>query len=199
MVFKKRMGQAGFTVVELMIAISVFSVAITLVTAGVMQVTRQYQQASTRTQLESAARDIHQQVAQSVQFAGGTIGAPIISGQWATQCIGNQQYTYAAPALPLSIATYGSLQKGLFLRTNNTGLCTFVVPGANDRNLLPPRAVVLSFSYDATSNGFTTSFASADADLLEFGPPVRCKTAVAGREFCTVVQLNSSFTKRVNK
>jgi prepilin-type N-terminal cleavage/methylation domain-containing protein len=199
MVFK-RTNQRGFTIVELMIAISVFAVAMILVTAGVIVIGRQYQQGTNRVKLESATREVHQNVTDAIKFAGEEIENPPDIGSWRSTCIGNQQYVYAATPDPLSQAAYNGLNRGLFVQTKPTGPCTTVLSG-DSKNLLPENAVVLKFSVGGDQ--VSTVFAAADGDLLNLTSPqtpddVVCRANIAGKEFCAVVKLDSTALRRVN-
>jgi hypothetical protein len=211
MAFKIR--QRGFTIVELMIAISVFSVAVVLITLGVMVISRQYQQSSTRIKLETANREIHQIITQAVQFTGGT---PIYNdslADWDAFCVGTQRFTFAKQPNAYDAPAYDALKAGLYLDTVPENTCpnpdvagTLIGGGAGtatiaDRdNLLPPGAKVVFFNYDNDSNQFSTKFVSSSSDLINLGTPdlISCINVIAGKEFCAVVQLTSSAIRRVN-
>jgi prepilin-type N-terminal cleavage/methylation domain-containing protein len=201
MVFK-RTNQHGFTIVELMIAISVFAVAMILVTAGVIVIGRQYQQGTNRVKLESATREVHQNVTDAIKFAGEEIlPPPADSAGWRSVCVGDQQYIYAATPDPVSQAVYNGLNRGLFVQTKPAGACVTSAPGASAKNLLPEDAVVLKFSVGG--NQVSTVFAAADGDLLNLTSPqtpddVVCRANIAGKEFCAVVKLDSTALRRVN-
>ena len=199
-----RSQQKGFTIVELMIAISVFAVAITLITMGVLVISRQYQQGSTRTKLEAANREIHQTITQAVQFAGAT---PKTSNEtyWKAFCAGTQRFVFANTLSTYDGTEYNNLKPGLYLDSVVNDTCP--APSVNgvdgiallDRNnLLPSGAKVVKFEY--SSNLFSTKFVTSDADLLNLGAvdAINCKANVAGKEFCAVVQLQSSATRRIN-
>lgn len=212
MAFNKR--QKGFTIVELMIAISVFSVAVLLITMGVMVISRQYQQSATKTKLEASNREIHQTITQAVQFTGGTPIPNTSDASWDAFCVGTQRFVYGKQLANYDSTTYGSLKAGLYVDTVVEGTCpnpdlagTLIGGGAGilaivDRdNLLPPGSKVIMFKYDTLSNMFSTKFVSSDADLLTLpgtADAITCNAAVAGKEFCAVVQLQSSAIRRVN-
>jgi prepilin-type N-terminal cleavage/methylation domain-containing protein len=215
MAFKR--NQKGFTIVELMIAISVFSIAVLLVTMGVLVISRQYQQGTTRTKLESANREIHQNISQAVQYSGANTQASTET-DWNAFCAGTQRFVYGkvivAPGTYDAAYYKNTLKAGLYADTvqndtcplpsvNGTPIGGAVGSGPNllDRdNLLPDGAKVVTFSYDTTSKMLTTKFVLSDFDLLNLGTAdeINCKTGVAGKEFCAVVQLQSSAIRRIN-
>lgn len=189
----------GFTVVELMIAISVFATAMTLVLAGVIFISRQYQQTSNRVALEEASRNIHQQITQSIQFSGTNILSEVTGAPYSAVCVGNYMYIYGANEPVNSQAAYISQAEGLYIKDNPGVTCDPALVNINGaRNLLPSGAKVTLFSVTATGN-VSTVFAKAPDDLLSYpgGGVVTCNTTITGREFCATVRLDSSATRRV--
>ena len=201
-------NKKGFTIVELMIAVTVFSVAAVLVMTGVIVIARQYQQASTRVALEEASRNIHQQITESIRFAKGTISSPLpstasSSTNYSYVCIGSNMYIYGTYNSPYD-TNYTSLKEGLYLRQ------AVECDSANAdidlaTNLLPPKSKVLIFTIGnaAANNGkiSTLFIRSGDDNLVDFSgalpSEIKCKSGVAGREYCTYVPLESYATQRV--
>lgn len=106
----KQKIEAGFTLVELMIATTVFAVVLLIVTFGILQVTRTYYKGATTTKTQQAARSIIDQISQAIQFSGSD---PVITpstdpayGTPANFCINGTRYSYmlnrqlAVPADP---------------------------------------------------------------------------------------------------
>lgn len=60
----------GFTIVELMIATTVFSLVLVVLTVGVMEFTRSYYKGVTASSTQNAARTTIEDVTQGVQFSG---------------------------------------------------------------------------------------------------------------------------------
>lgn len=207
-------SQKGFTIVELMIAISVFAVAVILITMGVLVISRQYQQSSTRTKLESANREIHQTIGQAVQFSGANAKTNTTDTDWNVFCAGTQRFVFGKTRASYTAVEYTALKAGLYAdtvvndtcpaaTTNGTPIGGVVGSGPSllDRdNLLPDGAKVVTLTYDAPSKMFTTKFILSDADLINLGAAdaITCKSGVAGKEFCAVVQLQSSAIRRIN-
>lgn len=65
--------QAGFTIVELMIATMVFSVVIFIITAGVLTFTHSYYRGVTSSTTQNTARGIMDAISQAIQFSGKTV------------------------------------------------------------------------------------------------------------------------------
>lgn len=92
--------QKGFTVIELIIATSVFSVMLLLTTTGMIQIGRVYYKGLIVSKTQETTRSISEDIVRAVQF-GGTdkiIKSPTvpISGlDTSAVCMNNVRYTYA--------------------------------------------------------------------------------------------------------
>lgn len=192
-------NKKGFTIVELMIAISIFATAMTLVLAGVIFISRQYQQTSNRVALEEASRNVHQQITQSIQFSGTNILSEVTVSPYSAVCVGNYMYIFGANEPVNTQANYSSQREGLFVKENPGVTCDPALVNINGaRNLLPAGAKVTLFSVTPTGN-VSTVFAKSPDDLLSFpgGGVVTCNTTITGKEFCATVRLDSSASRRV--
>lgn len=191
----------GFTIVELMIAISVFSVATTLVVMGVLFVSRQYQQANNRTAIEEASRAFHQQVLQAIRYTGNEISAPVTStsGNHKAICVGNQMFIYGAKVVSAE-ADYNQLAEGLYVINNDASGCNIdSYTLSQQQNILPDGAKVFSLSINPSTGTVQTTFVKSAADLLDYSTSskVSCKIAVSGREWCAVVSFESTGKRRI--
>lgn len=215
MAYSTRRSQKGFTIVELMIAVSVFAVAMVMVMGGVIFISKQYRQATTRVALEEASRNVHQQVTQAMQFNGaGTAVDAAVGDYWAT-CIGHEMYIYGQNFSGVTIdasniaGLYNNQKEGLYVGGIPAGGCSnapadFATNGSF-HNLLPPGVKVVEFKITgADHTGFSTVFVKAPSsdggDLLEVDAvtnEIRCDVSLAGKEFCSVVKLNSRAVGRI--
>lgn len=99
---KLRNIQHGFTIVELMIAITVLSTVLLIVTIGITRIGQTYYRGIAQTNTQQAARSILDDVSQSIQFSGFTSvnvdsSSVGVSGQpfpVKALCIGKQRYSY---------------------------------------------------------------------------------------------------------
>lgn len=95
---KLRTSAKGFTIVELMIATSVFAVILLIMTFGMLQVGRIYYKGLTLSRTQTAARGIMDQISQGIQFSGGPVtttdGQDNLDGTTYAFCINNTRYTY---------------------------------------------------------------------------------------------------------
>lgn len=193
MVFNKT--KKGFTVVELMIAISVFATTMVIVLAGVILISRQYQQSSNKIALEDAARNMHQQIADSIKFSNSDVVVNNTNATYNALCVGGDMYLFGKFSAPYGQNEYNNITPGLFLQ-KATDKCATVTMNADAANLLPNNAKVTKFTI--TNTEISTQFVKSDFDLLELGnQSVQCKIAISGREFCAVVSLDSTAIRRV--
>ena len=84
--------QAGFTIVELMVATTVFSIVMLIGLAAVTQIGKMYYKGVVTSQTQEVARAISNNIAQSVQLSSGEITSP--SGASGSFCVGNVRYSY---------------------------------------------------------------------------------------------------------
>lgn len=196
--------QKGFTIVELMIAIAVFSVIMLLVTIGIIQIARNYQQAATRVKLEDASREIHYQIGQSIQFAGADVQSYApgqltgVASAYTIVCVGTQRYLWK----DANTTTAG--QVGLYIDTiagpNACGTAAF--NAASAQVPLPNNSRVVTFSVESSNaiSAISTRFVVGDRDMFvgdDFANA--CVSAVSGSGFCAVVELNSAAARKVIK
>jgi prepilin-type N-terminal cleavage/methylation domain-containing protein len=100
---KLAMNNRGFTIVELMIAVSVFSMILLLTTVGMVQISKAYYKGIVQATTQQTARNVINSVAQNVQFSSftgitegldpsGTYGSGYVVRSF---CVGDQQqYSY---------------------------------------------------------------------------------------------------------
>ena len=88
----------GFTVVELLIATTVFSIVLLLVSTAMVQIANVYYKGVTETNTQNVARGVIDAIAQGVQLNGGIVTqTPAIApapGTSTAFCIGDTQYAY---------------------------------------------------------------------------------------------------------
>lgn len=191
-----RSMRAGFTLVELMIAITVFSVAILVATSGAVVVGRMYQQSVTKAKLLTAAREIQGQFTQEIQYSGTV---PVLSpdpiGGLNALCIGNTRYLWSTDT------NNNKLIKEEFV---NEAPCTSKESPSGDlpkiTNPLPKSARVTKFYYDGDSGIYSLSirFVLGDDDMFEDNDIKKsCKANILGSEFCATVELDNQVARKV--
>lgn len=217
----------GFTVVELMVATTAFSVILLVLTAGIMQIGKTYQKGVTQSKTLNATRAIIDEVAQSIQFAGGDIAGPIFSGATppsdsVAYCVGGRLFSYI-PGVQLSATGHALVSEPI---TNCGGSVPQELPDAADPDVtehLGERMRVSKFSIEQPDPGaalykVTVRIITGEDDLLcrpsETGectssvvlaPDVlranaeqlACKDVSAGSQFCAVSELTTTVERRL--
>lgn len=103
----KKPNQAGFTILELVIATSVFGVMLLLATTGMLEIGRAYYKGITTSKTQAIARDIENDISNSIQNGGGAdTSQETPSAQYKVksgfdlkaECVGDTRYSYAIDA-----------------------------------------------------------------------------------------------------
>lgn len=203
----------GFTVIELMVATAVFAVVLVLVTAGILQVSRLYYKGVNQANTQSVVRSVTDVIAQTIQFGGGTV-TPTTPGAATPSapkvlCVGNQRFTYAlgwqvVDSAPNSSKhqSYHGLVQDNFSGCSATSAQPLDVQGVLGRELLSPNMRLSKLNVtDLGGNLFRIEVRViyADDDLLQdpSNPLTSCINQRAGTQFCTISELSTVVTKRV--
>lgn len=92
--------QQGFTIIELMIATTIFSVVLLAMSATVIQISRMYYKGIVMSQTQAAARNIMEEISRPIQLEGATVavktGVVSVDGyELHVICVGTTRYTAA--------------------------------------------------------------------------------------------------------
>ncbi len=202
MVFK-RLNRKGFTIIELMIAISVFSMAMMLVMAVVIGMGKQYQKATYTTQLNSASRSFHEELARDVSYNSLEPKVRQVAGEnFRWMCFGNStMYAW------IDSVAAGTVNNGLFKGQDSRCTDSSQALAAAQQvintgvNLLPSNGFVKSITVDSNGAGsfvISTDFRSGMADMfVDSDISKECLPTLRGGDFCSVVQYNNVVKQRL--
>lgn len=210
-----RQHTKGFTVVELLVALAVFSVVLVVVTAAILQISRLYYKGVTETNVQATARDIMDTVSQAIQFSGGKVTDTVatIPGTSSDFCINNLQFSYR-PGFKL-------VDSGSDPNTTNHSIVMRAVAGCSSpvgqdlsaggvvgRELMAPNmrlSNILVKNVGPNLYQVKVRVVYGDDDLL-YSPSgsgygatasdAACK-GLAGRQFCAVSELSTVVISRV--
>jgi prepilin-type N-terminal cleavage/methylation domain-containing protein len=193
----------GFTLLELLIATTVFSVILLLCTFGLVQVGRNYYRGSTITRTQNAARSVMSTLTQSIQYSGSDPVASTLPPEKSTPatvvptkgsfCIGSLKYDYQ---LKVQV---GDTPDSYALRTSkidNTANCSAATTSPQTE-LLGKNMSLRQFSIVNNGPDYTITLliAYGENDLLtEDG---LCKGG-AGSQFCASSSLKTTVHRRLN-
>lgn len=196
--------EGGLTIVELLIAITVFSIVLLLITTAIMQFSRQYYKSVHASAAQAVARNAIDSISQAVQF--GSLGSniePTSAGnplnEYQHFCAGGYEYKYKIGQKYGTSVAISASNPGLYVVPNNDSSCT---AGAfsGGKQLLSNNMRVSELDISKSGELFTISIAIAygDDDLLtdSNSGDVKCGTD-AGNEYCAVSKLSTKVMRRV--
>ncbi len=179
----------GFTLLELLISTTVFSVILLLCTFGLIQVGRNYYRGATITRTQNVARSVMSTLTQSIQFSGsdfeGTPSVPPV--QPVAFCIGSLRYTY-------KLNTQVDNNGGYALKTSE---CINGAPSNNKQTELLGKGMSLrTFTIEKSGDYYTITLliAYGDSDLLN--AQGLCNGG-AGSQFCATSSLKTTVHRRL--
>lgn len=192
----KRKKQSGFTIVELMIATTVFSVILLIMSAGLIYIGKVYYRTVAQNKTQEATRSIIDQVAQSIQFSGGSIA---VNGN--AICVGDIKYFKSENAL-VDGGSNGLQRGGNGVACDNSGdpssvqlvpdgmfLHEFTVVSDPSADIYTITVQVVSVPNDESISG------SGESEL--FNSSTHSCRGGAGSEYCATSRLVTTIKKRL--
>lgn len=204
----------GFTIIELMVATAVFSVVLLVVTGGILQITRLYQKGVTAANTQTITRSVTDTISQAIQFSGGDIVPTTTGAATPTSpkvfCIGNTRFTYAlgwqlvdgTPDTNLHQSPHALVQDNYPGCSSSTAQ-PLNVSGVSGRELLAPNMRLSKLTVTQIGNDLyriEVRVVYGDDDLLQDpkdGTTTTCINESAGTQFCSISELSTVVTKRV--
>ncbi len=179
----------GFTLIELMISMTILAVILLLIATTSISIGRIYYKGVTSSRTQEAARSLSAQLSRTIQTTQPTNDA---LGNIGAFCVGSTRYTYATvdAGLPAS-----------HLYADSSNACTVPSSFTGGKELLPTGVKLTGFSLRHSVNNpklwtINIGVAIGDDDLFQRNPPggpiVGCIAATQGGQFCDVAQLTTS-------
>lgn len=203
-------NQKGFTIIELMVATTTFSVVLLIATTTLIAVGRLYSKNIIQSTTQETARNASEEVTRTFQFSNTDIVPLADVGNQRSFCIGDTKYTYVLNQ---------QVKDGVIgLRSERLSTPSCSGAATRARELLGENMRLLDFQVnplDANHKiyGIKLRVAYGDNDLLTHydnnGAPVdppnlvtnaataTCKSGVAGSNFCAVSELDNVVRKRL--
>ncbi len=215
MKIKKSANQRGFTIIELMIALTVLSTLLLMSTVILIQIGALYMKGVNSANLQNASRTILADVSSSLQFTGNDIsyGTPQNYPGGLTVnavCIGSTRYSYVQNR-ELGTDFDSTLTNHVLWRDTlpNAGACSPLDISAasvdmttKGYEMVPQHMRLVNFtisqdSTDPTVFTVTVWMAYGDTDLLGAGYTT-CKGG-SGQQFCGTTQLSTTVKRRITQ
>lgn len=215
-----RFAPAGFTIVEFMIATSVFGVILMGVTAAILYMGQTYQRSLYASNTQAATVNLVDTISQAIKFSSSQVDSGS-SGQTYTYCVGNRQFLYVRGRQLTDQTTPMSTQNAVMTRLNNNCQVESIVsgtPSGSPKELLGKGMRLLYLDVTSNSPGLytvTARVAYGDDDVLcnptvpgscdpastlslaqMWSRDVICKPG-AGSQFCSVSELSNTVYRRL--
>jgi prepilin-type N-terminal cleavage/methylation domain-containing protein len=216
-----RHSQQGFTLLELLVASTVFSIVLLTAASVLIQISRMYYKGLITSRTQGATRSITDNLSRDVQFGGAVpekIG-PVSYGSGDTVevraiCIDKVRYSYA-----INAQVKDSVAEGIYNAPNHHikhALWQDLVSGddcaeggipvlTNSKELLDQHMRLTKF--DITPSGdlwnINVGIAYGDDEIINFTDagaetgPASCKGLVIGAQWCAFSELSSKVYKRL--
>jgi prepilin-type N-terminal cleavage/methylation domain-containing protein len=210
---------AGFTIIELMIATLVFSVILLIITSGIISLTNQYFKGVTSTNTQTTARAVMDAISQDIQFSGATPTATQMNAAKTLGyfCTGTHLYTYELGMQLTDGPPNADQTNNALVQSNLPNACPsaaavtgFPASTQNPRELLTPhmRLANLVVKPSAASGSWviTVRIASGDSETLTnpipldpVATPTMCKSGGStASQFCAISELTTTVQQRLN-
>jgi len=211
--------ERGFTIIELMIALSVLSIVLVMSAIIMIQLGRMYTKGNNEANTQNIARNVMNDIASQIQLNANT---PVVikTPPTGVVCIGTQRYTYkldyelnGVPGSPGGTDNSPNHQVLWRDTMKSSGACQPVVgfgltanpadtltkPGSGVE-LLSRKMRLTDFDVKTNNNSYTVmvTVAYGDDDLLQHiaGGTTRCLGSQGG-EYCAVSSLTQTVTRRL--
>jgi prepilin-type N-terminal cleavage/methylation domain-containing protein len=197
--------QAGFTILELLIATTVLSVILVMVTVVMVGIGRLYYKGINQARVQDNVRSIVDELARQVQLYDQP-PMPDTTGNVRAYCFGATRYIYVVGQRLGTEA--GQSPQVLWRDTTTPGSCnaddaTFSAPLPQGTELIGPRSRLTAFDITCPAVTkhcvITVGVAYGDDNQLTSpaGINARCQDT-EGRQFCAAANLTTTVVRRLN-
>jgi prepilin-type N-terminal cleavage/methylation domain-containing protein len=213
-------SEDGFTIVELLFAMTVFAVVLVAAAASLIQIGRMYYKGVISTRTQDTARVVIDELSRGIQLSGADFSQePVAAMSSLTDvgafCIGDARYTYAIDAQVVAGLTVaenlalGQRSPHVLWKDSNPscGRALITSPLSGGVELLSENMRLSFFDItpldgtglaDANTYRVRVGVVYGDDDLLERdGTRIYCKSTY-GSQFCAVSELETTVFRRLN-
>jgi prepilin-type N-terminal cleavage/methylation domain-containing protein len=210
---KKHMNQKGFTIIELLIAMSVFSFVMLIATSGLIRIGQIYYKGIIVSKTQDTSRAIIEEITREVQFSSSGIvshdgfygASPLNTVAIKSICIGGMKYTWVVDRATAKMSEVDDLSANklkhlLWVDTYNGGGCTATSFQNTSRDLLSQNMRLGNFSVSAVGSLFTivVNIYYGDPDLVENAVTgTGSCVGGSGSQFCANSALTGYTTRRI--
>jgi len=204
--------QTGFTVIELLIATTIFSLVLLLISNGVLQAGRLFHKGVTLTNTQEVVRVIIDDVSQAIQFNGGAVTPIAREGSSDGFCVGERRYSYLTNIQLTDDGTPNPDQENHVLVVDDfSGGCNSQTPAQDlsnppikgSRELMGLHMRLTKFNIEPVGDSrrglynVNIRVVYGDSDLLDPITNDRCRDIRDGNQFCSASELTTTVQKRI--
>lgn len=208
--------QTGFTLIELMIATTIFSIVLTVILASFLQIGRMFYKGVSTNNTNESTRTLVDDISNDVRLADGATDAVRIGtvGDKYYFCIGTHRYTYVLkqPVTATNITNLNpqSMSAGV-VRDTPASCDATTAAGSDKQQLLGPNMQLNALEFKCAATGCTihahviyygadkTVFASPNhpsytpAQAIN-EPDARCSGNLLSTQFCSMADISTNVT-----
>ncbi len=218
-------NQKGFTVIELLVAMSAFTAMVLIASMTTLQIGKMYYKGVYTIRTQENTRVALASVTEAVQFGSGAITNPPTSKNFQSDanspivtvkavCVGSVRFSYVIDSMLVSKISDqvvqgqdNTSQHVLWQDNGGDNNCepqNLLVsePTASGRELLGEKMRLSAFSVAPSPTGLTNiqiGVIYGDRDLIEYqaGLPVKCLGSFVGAQWCASSNLNTQVLQRL--
>lgn len=208
----RRLNKKGYTLIELMISISFFSLLLLMIIYGFVQINRSYTRGIVIKTIQESSRDVIEDISNTIRTS---TNVSFISPSYPTVgqstryrlCLDGVRYAWnqqneSKTTLEVSDERYITNETFSMVRMFDNGSCTDNIDKRYAEEVLDNRAMIQHFEVKpvaGTNNSYRlvlTVSTKGTADLLKtYGVNATCDVKV-GDQFCDVAKFNTVVTSR---
>lgn len=213
----KKLGNRGFTIIELVIATLVFTTVLIICMEAITRITNVYIKNTSVSKANEFAESFVLDITQQIKFGSVPLYfvPPLAGGNVAYLCLADSSYKITFAVADIDTATPS---KPILKIPSASGCSGYNLDSsyASGVNIAPSRMRILKFKFNPVPGtaiyeiGIRASLGPADLlktsakpNGLMVGDPVSdfadatCRSLVLGSSFCAIVELNTSASKRM--
>lgn len=193
-------NKKGFTIIELMVAMSVFSVVLLLCMQGFLRIGQAFYKGAALSRTQDNARVIMDEIAGSIRMSGGGEIALMNNVGLSGYCIGNKTYTFHPPTSAPMRSTPDSA--ALRVQEPESGGCRGLSLSAG-REMVDNRMRLERLEINRISEGLyrvVVRVVQGEDDLIDDvvgGDGFRECIGGSGSHFCAVSELETTVQRRI--
>lgn len=199
---RRSLDQRGFTILELLVAMTVFSVMLVICSVAILGLSRQFYKGLVKSRTQAVARTISEEMANNLQFSSTPpyelVDFADPSNPVRGWCIADRRYLYVMH-VALGGGTQGVLQRG---GSCGDPLPHALTPAANLTELAGDNMRLAKLEIQSAIGNLWSvkvKLVHGDDEVITdpASPDARCDAAVGGSQFCAAAEYETTVVRRL--